>query len=147
MVLTENYLANDWCRYELQAALRESALDKTHKIIAVILDPKCLAELDAEMRSLLVGSSSSSSSPYQQSGQLMQLDGLSTPPSNDLIATLNQNSMTGSKQLISTQAANRIATNKVSFLKYNDRKFWTKMKHSMPGPRLPTQTLTLTTKN
>lgn len=154
VVVTENYLQSDWCRYELQAALREAALDRSHKIIAVVLDPKCLTQLDGEMRSLLTGnacggSSANLASPIyqqqlQQQQQLVQLDGSNQ---SQLVATLmNLGDQNGSQQQISTQAT-RLATSKINFINYNDCKFWSKMKHSMPTPRPPTQTLTLTTKN
>lgn len=154
MVLTENYLASEWCRYELQAALREASLDKSHKIIAVVLDPKCLLEMDSEMRALLTNSANNVSiyqSSNQQSPQLVQLEGANSNNNNNelqqqqqLIATLTNQS--GAHQQVSTQTA-QLATSRITFINYNERKFWPKFKQLMPTPRPSTQTLTLTTKN
>lgn len=159
IVLTENYLASDWCRFELQTALHESALDKSHKIIAVVLDPKCLLDMDNEMRALLT-SSSNSISIYQQannnnnntSNTLVQLDGTSSNTNEQmqqqqqqqLVATLTNQS--GGNQQVCTQTA-QLATNKITFINYNEARFWSKIKQLMPLPRASTQTLTLTTKN
>lgn len=153
IVLTENYLTSDWCRYELQAALRESAIDRSHKIIAVVLDPKCLLELDPEMRALLTnvalpppiyGNNGPGAAGQQQ--QLVQLDGGSPNEfmQQQLVATLT--SQSGGNQQVSTQTA-QLATSKITFINYNERKFWTKVKQMMPTARPSAQTLTLTTKN
>lgn len=151
MVLTEHYLASEWCRYELQAALHEASLDKSHKIIAVVLDPKCLLEMDNEMRALLTNSANNVSiyqpnnGRHQQSPQLVQLDGANElQQQQQLIATLTN--QTGAHQQVSTQTA-QLATSKITFINYNERKFWHKIKQLMPTPRPSTQTLTLTTKN
>lgn len=145
MVLTENYLASEWCRYELQAALHEASLDKSHKIIAVVLDPKCLLEMDAEMRGLLTNSTQNVSI-YQSGQQLVQLadGGNELQQQQQLIATLTKQS--GATQQVCTQTA-QLATSKITFINYNERKFWPKIKQLMPTPRPSTQTLTLTTKN
>lgn len=174
VVLTENYLASEWCRFELQAALREASVDKSHKIIAIVLDPKCLLELDAEMRALLTncgahsmpiyapasagsGGGSSTSGCGSTSHQLVQLDSstsseqpLPPPPppaqaSQSLVATLVSGASSPSQQ-VSTRTA-QLATSRITFINYNERKFWPKIKQLMPSPRPSTHALTLTTKN
>lgn len=165
IVLTENYLASDWCRYELQAALRETAIDKSHKVIAVVLDPKCLQDLDGETRNLLLAASGQSqvyaspaSSNQQQQQQLVQLgdnNGNNSPAAADfpgqqqphqLVTTLTN--LTGANQQVCTQTAAAAAAGaRVTFINYNERRFWTKIKQLMPLARHSTQTLTLTTKN
>lgn len=158
--MTENYLASEWCRYELQAALNEASMDKSHKIIAVVLDPKCLLDMDNEMRALLTNchqlysSGNNNSSQTNNNAQLVQLDNnnLSIDQQQQivqqqLIATLTTNPSTGNQQqIVSTQTA-QLATSKITFINYNERKFWHKIKQLMPLPRPSTQTLTLTTKN
>jgi len=126
-------------------------MDKSHKIIAVILDPKCLLEMDGEMRALLTNSSQVSvyQQQQQQQQQLVQLDGASSLEQQQLqqaqlVATLTNEA--GGNQQISTQAT-QLATSKIAFINYNERKFWPKLKQLMPLPRPSTQTLTLTTKN
>lgn len=144
MILTENYLSSHWCRYELQAALREAAIDRSHKLIAIVLDPKCLLDLDSEMRALLTNV------PMQQLPQQQQLvqvaDGSSPtePLQQQLVATLTN--QTGGNQQICTQTA-QLATSKITFINFNERKFWPKIRQLMPLARPSTQTLTLTTKN
>lgn len=151
LVLTENYLTSDWCRFELQAALNEAALDRSHKIIAVVLDPRCLLELDADMRSLLTTASASSNlSIYNgQQPQLVQLDSAygsnnASPAEHRLVATLTRS---GTQQQVSTQTT-QLATSKINFLNYNERKFWQKIRQLMPCARqVVHHALTLTTKN
>uniref|UniRef100_A0A6G1SI29 Slit 3 protein n=1 Tax=Aceria tosichella TaxID=561515 RepID=A0A6G1SI29_9ACAR len=170
IVLTENYLSSDWCRYELQAALRETAIDKSHKVIVVVLEPKCLQEMDSEMRNLLLSATggnlvtpspaaSAASgggqlySPTNNSQQLVQLadNGSGSSPSagdylaqHQLVTTLTNQS--GGNQQVCTQTTAAAGT-RVTFINYNERKFWTKIKQLMPVARPSTQTLTLTTKN
>ena len=175
-MLSENYLTSDWCRYELQAALREIAIDKSHKIIAVVLDARCLQDMDPEMRSLLASSASqiytsggpnlsanntTAAASVQQTQQLVQLADGSSSPSGDFLAQQQQqqqqhqqlvttlmNQSNGNQQ-VCTQTAPTIAAgpNKITFINYNERKFWAKLKQLMPAARPSTQTLTLTTKN
>lgn len=132
VVLTQHYLASEWCRFELRAALGEASADKAHKVIVVLLDPKCLLDLDPEMRALLTTGATGCVGATSQ--QLVQLDG----------------------QLASGQQQDQqlqlLATSKISFLNYNEAKFWPKLKLLMPPPRhqqhpIGAQTLTLTTKN
>jgi hypothetical protein len=167
IVLTENYLSSDWCRYELQAALRETAIDKSHKVIVVVLDPKCLQDMDAEMRGLLLAAAGnnlsqplngtaadqlySPASNNNHNQQLVQLadNGTSSPAAGDyfaqhqLVTTLTNQS--GGNQQVCTQTTS--TGTRVTFINYNERKFWPKIKQLMPVPRPSTQTLTLTTKN
>lgn len=151
IVLSENYLASDWCRYELQAALHETSVDKSHKLIAVVLDPKCLQNMDNEMRSLLTNNGASIYQASQQQQQLVQLDTTSEQiqqqqQQQQLVATLTNQS--GGNTQVSTQlTGQQLATSRITFINYNERKFWPKIKHLMPMPRPSTQTLTLTTKN
>lgn len=144
IVLTENYLTSDWCRYELQAALQEANLDRSHKLIAVVLDPKCLLDLDPEMRTLLTNTPNASiyQQQQQQPQQLVQLDNHEQQMQQQLVASL-----TGDGGQVRTQTTAQLATSKINFLNYNERKFWTKIKQLMPQPRPGNQTLTLTTKN
>lgn len=156
-MLTENYLQSEWCRFELRAALAEASMDKSHKIIAVLLDPKCLLELDGEMRSLLTNNSNISL--YQQHQQLIQLhDGSSSPASAaaasqmepaQLVATLagSTSAAAGSQQQQQVVCSQTLATSRITFINYNERKFWQKIKQLMPIARPLAQTLTLTTKN
>lgn len=146
LVLTGNYSASDWCRFELQAALNEAALDKSHKIIAVVLDPKCLLDLDADMRSLLTTAQANSNlSIYGQNQQLVQLDSSNNLAEHQLVATLTGS---GTQQQVSTQPATQLATSKISFLNYNERRFWPKLRQLMPCARQSVHhALTLTTKN
>lgn len=144
-MLTENYLTSDWCRFELQAALRESSLDRSHRLIAVVLDPKCLLDMDQEMRSLLTSTGHLQLVNHQP--QLVQLaDGINqeTLMQQQLVATLANTN--GRTQVVSQPAA-QLATSKINFINFNERKFWPKLKQMMPLARPPTQTLTLTTKN
>lgn len=170
IVLSKNYLQSDWCRYELQAALKETSLDKSHKIIAVVLDPKCLLEMDNEMRALLTYNNALQSSPIYYSsgaqqqqqqpqsnyGQLVQLDTSCSPATDNqqqqLVATLLNQS--GGNQQVSTQAAqpatsgSSASSSRITFINYNERKFWPKLKQLMPQARpSSTHALTLTTKN
>lgn len=165
IVLTENYLSSDWCRYELQAALRETTIDKSHKVIAVVLDPKCLQELDSETRNLLLSATGGNLGTQQATNagqiyspasnnnqQLVQLadHGSNSPSTGDylaqhqLVTTLTNQS--GGNQQVCTQTTAATGS-RVTFINYNERKFWTKIKQLMPVARPPTQTLTLTTKN
>lgn len=160
LVISENYLTNDWCRFELESALRESQLDKAHKIIAVVLDPKCLSQLEGEMRSLLTTAATTTTTttttrtannPNGQqmtSGPLLQLDSINPQSPSQLIATLTKlGDQSGTQQQVSTQPATKLATQRINFISYSDRKFWPKLKASMPAPRPSSQSLTLTTKN
>lgn len=173
-MLTENYLASDWCRYELEAALRETSLDKSHKIIAIVMDPKCLQEMDGELRNLLLAATGGSlisgpaggngqqiynNSAQQPTQQLVQLaDGGSASPAtlgdyfaqqqqHQLVTTLTNQS--GGNQQVCTQTATAASSQsvRITFINYNERKFWPKIKQLMPVARPSTQTLTLTTKN
>ena len=169
LLITENFLQSDWCRLELQAALRESLVERQHKIIGVVLDPKCLLEMGAEMRALLsTGANVSLYSPasHQHQSQLVQLadaraghqladapvcaddDASSVLAQRQLIATLT--SQSGGNQQVSTQAAQLAGASRITFINYNERKFWPKLKQLMPAARpsaaLPVA-LTLTTKN
>jgi len=191
LVLSENYLNSEWCRFELQAALRESAVDRQHKIIAVLLEPNCLLEMSPEMRSLLNAAAPNSllyssatgtgsglpngpnQQPQQQQQQPQQLvqladasansswssgvqrdstsannapdDSQQQLPQHQLIATLTRQS--GGNQQVSTQTM-QLASSRITFINYNERKFWPKLKQLMPvaRPSAPVA-LTLTTKN
>lgn len=152
-MLTDNYLQSNLCRYELQAALRESSSDKSHKIIVVVLDPKCLIDMDAETQALLTASKTTiyqSANPQQL--QLVQLDGSTNGSTvadqmqhqQQLIATLTNQA--GGNQQVCTQTAGGHSS-RINFINFNERKSMQKIKQLMPLPRPSTQTLTLTTKN
>lgn len=144
IVLTENYLQSDWCRYELQAALNECQADKSHKIIAVLLEPNL--ELDAEMRALLSnGSVSLYNHNLQIQPQLVQLDNeqIQQQQQHQLVATLT-NQRGGANSQVNSHTANA----RISFINFQDRNFWLKLKQLMPTARLNGNgSLTLTTHN
>lgn len=151
VVLSENFLKSDWCRFELQAALRECALDKSHRIIAIVLEPKCLLDMDQEMRSLLLANPAQTTQIYAQQqqqaqAQLVQLaDGSNSPASDSFSRQQQQLVTTLTNGQVCTQTASRAG--KIAFVNYNERKFWPKLKQMMPIARPAAQTLTLTTKN
>lgn len=160
IVLTESYLANDWCRYELSAALNEAAMDKSHRLIAVVLDAKCLADLDQEMRQLLTNPPLANAQLLYATGNQQQLIQVEPPTQTTtgsragamVVASLDKAGDGVSTRAISRQGGGggiggQLATNRISFLNYNERKFWPKLNQLLPLARPSTQTLTLTTKN
>lgn len=193
IVLTENYLSNEWCRYELQSALSEASIEKSHRLIAIVLDPKCLLKLDPEMRAALTGAGSGSLQSQAQmiygaqqgnnngnhnnnSQQLIQVDQSDSINSkqqrqlSSLVAMLSADTIGSPVQQIHTKTCknnqepllaqcNYLTTGNgcpssskyISFLNYNERKFWLKLKQLLPIVARPsamqTHTLTLTTKN
>lgn len=154
-------------------------MDRQHKIIAIVLDPKCLLDMGPEMRSLLttggnsllyataantaagaaqqpqqqlVQLADSSSSSWSSSGgqgpannQATSMDEIQ-PQAHQLVATLTRQS--GGNQQVSTQAM-QLATSRITFINYNEPKFWSRLKQLMPvaRPSVAPVALTLTTKN
>lgn len=166
-VLSDAYLQSGWCRFELQAALRETNSDRSHKIIVVVLDPNCLNKLDNETCALLAGASFTSialpptqlnQNQHQQSQQLVQLSDSCANNEQQLVATLLSGARASQQQQVTTHTTartnnaqtnshNNTASSRVHLLEYGERKFWPKLKALMPQPRTSSHTLTLTTKN
>lgn len=157
--LTRAYLASEWCRFELRSAINELTTDKTHKIIAILLEPDCLhqtSELDAEIRSLLsaIGlllpqtTTDIQNNNNNEQSQLVQLaNEANIDGPNQLVATLTSaGRVVSSKQQAQNNKQLQHLASRASFISYQDRKFWLTMKQLMPIARPPTQTFTLTTK-
>lgn len=55
VLLSEQYLKSDWCRFELKAAHQETLCNKQHRIVVVLLDKNTLNQLDDEAKMCLNG--------------------------------------------------------------------------------------------
>lgn len=50
VLLSEQYLKSDACRYELKVAFNEQQVNRAHQIVVVLLDKNSLAEMDADAK-------------------------------------------------------------------------------------------------
>ncbi len=50
ILLSEQFLKSEWCRFELKAAHQETQCNKNHKLVVVLLDKNNLSELDSDAK-------------------------------------------------------------------------------------------------